>query len=105
MTESVDRDAKWLKKGKKCYYGYKAFAVVEGKEGFITKTHVTGANKSDVGEFTTVMDSVDAKRSLGDKAYSSKDNRHYLKERKIKSGIMYKAFRNRPLTKWQKLFN
>ena len=105
VTESADEDAKWLKKGKKCYYGYKAFAVVEGKEGFITQTHVTSANKSEVGEFTTVMDNVDAKRSLGDKAYSSKDTRQYLKSRKIKSGLMYKASRNNPLTKWQKLFN
>jgi IS5 family transposase len=105
VTESADKDAKWLKKGKKCYYGYKAFAVVEGKEGFITQTHVTSANQSETGEFTQVMSNVDAKRSLADKAYSSKVNRQYLKSRKIKSGIMYKALRNNPLTKWQKLFN
>ena len=105
MTESADKDAKWLKKGKKSYYGYKAFAVVEGKEGFITETHVTSANKSEVGEFATVMSNIDAKRSLADKAYSSRDNRQYLRDRKIKSGIMYKALKNNPLTKWQKLFN
>ena len=105
VTESADKDAKWLKKGKKSYYGYKAFAVVEGKEGFITETHVTSANKSEVGEFATVMSNIDAKRSLADKAYSSRDNRQYLRDRKIKSGIMYKALKNNPLTKWQKLFN
>lgn len=104
MIEPADKDAKWLKNGKKSYYGYKVFVVVESKEGFITETHVTSANKSEVSEFATVMSNIDAKRSLADKAYSSRDNRQYLRDRKIKSGIMYKALKNNPLTKWQKLF-
>jgi len=105
VRESADVDAKWLKKGKKSYYGYKAFAVVEGKKGYITETHVTAANKSEVGEFKTVMTNVEAERGLTDKAYASSNNRQYLKGCKIKSGIMYKASMNRPLTRWQKLFN
>ena len=105
VRESADPDAKWLKKGKKSYYGYKAFAVVEGKEGFITETHVTSANKSETGAFARVMENVNAKRGLGDKAYSSSDNRDYLRSRGIKSGLMHKASRHHPLSKWQKVFN
>lgn len=105
VSESADSDAKWLKKGKKSYYGYKAFVVAEGKDGFIIETHVTSANQSETGEFMHVMSRVDAKRSLADKAYSSRDNREYLKSRGIKSGLMYKAAKNVPLGKWQKLFN
>ena len=47
------------------------------------------------------MSNIDGKRSLADKAYSSRENRQYLRNRKIKSGIMYKALKNNPLAKLQ----
>ncbi len=36
LPPSTDPDAKWLKKGRKFYFGYKAFAIVD-EEGFIKK--------------------------------------------------------------------
>jgi len=105
VEESVDRDARWLKKGKKSYYGYKTFVVAGSEDGFIIETHATSANKSEAGEFKTIMENIEARRGMADKGYASADNRQYLKDRKIKNGIMYKAARNKPLTRWQKLFN
>jgi IS5 family transposase len=105
VRESRDRDARWLKKGKRCYFGYKGFASTEEKHGFIQEVHVTPANKSECGELEKVLETINPKSAYADKAYASKANRNYLKERGIKDRILYKAARNKPLTKWQKKFN
>lgn len=44
--QSKDPDARWLKKGKKSYFGYRAFSRCD-EEGYIDKTHVTPANVSE----------------------------------------------------------
>ena len=36
-------DAKWIKKGKKSYYGYKVFASVNDEHGFIQTVHTESA--------------------------------------------------------------
>ena len=40
-----------------------------------------------------------------DKGYASRENREALKNKGIKDGIMHKAYKNKPLTRWQRLFN
>jgi len=104
IHESCDPDAKWLKKGKKNYFGYKAF-VASDEDGFITHGHATAANKSEVRELEHLLPALRGKRVLADKGYYSEENPAKTKQAGLKSGIMYKAFKNRPLTKWQKIFN
>lgn len=101
---SSDPDAKWLKKGKKSYYGYKSFATVD-EEGYVLKTHTTPANEAEVNKLEILIKNINAKRMSGDKAYDSKKNRELLKNNNIKSGLMFKAKKNKPLTRWQKKFN
>jgi IS5 family transposase len=98
---SSDSEAKWLKKGKKYYYGYKVHASVDSKEGFITGGHVTSANKSDTSEFKQVVEESDVQEGmyvLADKGYDSKSNKEYLKDRNIQDGVMEKAQRNKKLS-------
>ena len=105
IEESKDPDAKWLKKGKKSYFGYKGFARVD-KQGFVEKIHTTPANVAEVNQFEEIVKNTKAKRILGDKAYDSKANRELLKEKKKKKlGIMHKAQVNRPLSEREKLIN
>jgi IS5 family transposase len=40
IQESKDKDAKWLKKGNKSYYGYKGFLVTDTDDGYILKTKI-----------------------------------------------------------------
>ena len=101
---SSDPDAKWLKKGTKFYFGYKSFATID-EEGFVINTHTTPANCAEVNKLEIMTKNINASRMSGDKAYDSKGNRELLKKKNIKSGIMFKAKRNQPLTHWQKLFN
>lgn len=105
VQESADPDARWLKKGKRCYFGYKGFASIEAEQGFIQAVHVTPANKSEGAELPEVLSNIDPKAAYADKAYASQANRDHLRNRGIKDRILYKAARNRPLTKRQRQFN
>jgi IS5 family transposase len=104
VEESKDPDTRWLKKGKKCYFGYKGFAIVDN-EGFYTKIHTESANESEIDKLETVISGIKAKRLLADKGYTSANNRALLKKNKIKDGIMHKAQKNKALTPRQKLIN
>lgn len=102
---SADPNAKWLKKGKKCYFGYQGFARSD-EEGFIDKTHVTPANLSEQKELDKMTDDLpEGTRIKADKGFFSAENKVMLKSKKLKNGLMYKAFRNKPLTRRKVQFN
>jgi IS5 family transposase len=104
---SADPDAAWLKKGKKCHYGYRSYWVVDAEDGYVRGIHTAPANESEMTHFTQAVDSADMEitRVYADKGSSSKANREWLKARQIKSGIQHRAVKNKPLTDRQKLAN
>ena len=104
VSQSKDPDARWLKKGKKSYYGYKAFGVCD-EEGYILETSVKPANQAECKELESLISDLKAKRVLADKAYASKANREYLKTQGFKDGILHKAARGKKLKDSQKRFN
>ena len=102
---SADVDARWLKKGKKSYFGYQGFARVDA-EGFIDKAHVTPANLAETKELDRMSDGLEpGVRVMTDKGFASKENREMLRAKKLKTGLMYKATNSRNLTEKQSLFN
>lgn len=105
--QSADPDATWLKKGKKSYFGYRSYVTVDQEDGYVQGVFTAPANESEVKHFESAFNTVtlQAKRVLTDKGSSSAANRAFLKRRWIKSGIMHKAARNKPLTERQKLAN
>ncbi|MFV0247697.1 MAG: transposase, partial [Tenacibaculum sp.] len=55
-----------------------------------------------------VLDSADLPEDIAlkaDKGYQSKKNEALLKKRKLKNHILKKAYKNKPLTKWEQRFN
>lgn len=105
LSYSSDKDARWLKKGKKSYFGYQGFARCD-KDGFIDKTHVTPANLSETTELEKMVGGLSAgTRVKADKGFSSKDNREMLKRNGLKNGLIYKAFANKALCNRKKCFN
>lgn len=105
IVESKDPDSRWLKKGKRCYFGYKGFMVVDCEKGYIDKIHVTSANVSEVNQLPILIKDIKEKRIYADKGYTSKENRTVLKKQKLKDGIMHKEVKNKKLTYWQKIRN
>lgn len=104
-TFSADPEAKWKKKGSKSYYGYQGFARCDD-EGFIDKTHVTPANTSELNALEEMSTGLKrGTRVRADKGFFSAKNRAMLKSKGLKSGLMFKAYRNRPLTRLMKKFN
>jgi IS5 family transposase len=92
VVESKDPDARWLKKGKKSYYGYKKHFTTN-KEGFITGVITTPANVSDMSVFPDLIDKVNPcknTRVYADKGYAYQKNRDYIKAKQLKDGIMHK---------------
>ena len=101
-SESSDPDATWLKKGSKYHFGYKSFATTD-EEGFIDKTKTIPANQSEINQMEDMV--TDSKEFSGDKGYDSENNRQILRSKRIKTRIMYKKPKGKPMTKWQKRFN
>lgn len=102
---SKDPDAAWLKKGKRCYYGYKGFIATDVKDGYIENVYMTPANESEVCNMENTLGNIEPERVYADKGYASAKNREHLKSKNIKDGIMSKANRNKQLTNWEKIRN
>lgn len=102
---SKDRDARWLKKGSKSYFGYKGFFAVDSQNGCVLDVHVTPANKSETKELRNILSDVKNVRIYADKGYASEENRQWLADLGAKDGIMEKASKSKKLSHWQKVKN
>lgn len=101
----IDKDAKWLKKGKRTIFGYKNFVVTDINDGYIEAIDTTPANTSEINHLANVLSKIHSKENIKvlftDKGYASKNNKKLLSKNNIGNGIMDKATRNNPLTKKQ----
>lgn len=106
VEESKDSEARWLKKGKKSYFGYKAFMRTDVGDGYIDAVHVESANVSEMKHLVDVLEGIaEGARVYADKGYAFNEDRDCLKDRKLKDGLMRKAVRGKPLTHWEKVRN
>ena len=106
-ADSVDKEASWLKKQGKYRYGYKKHYVTDN-EGLVLGVLTTKASTNEVSNLEEVLDTADLPEDIplkADKGYQSNKNAALLKERKLKNHILKKAYKNKPLTHWEKRFN
>ncbi len=106
-ADSVDDDAAWLKKGGKYRFGYKKHHVTDN-EGLVLGVLTTKASTNEIANLEAVLDTVDLPKDIplkADKGYQSKKNAEILKKRNLKNHILKKAYKNKPLTRWEKRFN
>jgi len=104
---SVDSDGTWLKKQGKFHYGYKKHHVTD-EEGLVLGVVTTTASTNEIANLEDVLDSADLPKGIplkADKGYQSKKNEELLKKKGLKNHILKKAKKNKPLTKWEKIFN
>ena len=104
---NVDREAAWIIKGGKFMYGYKQHTVTN-QEGFILGVHTTADNESDVKNLAPALNTVNLKPRIpvfADKGYVSADNEHILINKRLKSRVLHKAVKGKPLTELEKLIN
>ena len=68
----------------------------------------TKSSTNEIANLEDVLDAADLPRDIplkADKGYQSKKNAALLKKRKLKNHILKKAYKNKPLTHWEKKFN
>lgn len=106
-TASVDPDATWVKKGAKSHFGFRTYTTVDAGDGYIRGVHTAPANEGECPHFKAAIASADFKpeRAYADKGFASKANRQHLTDLGIKSAIMHKADRNKPLNQRKKNLN
>ena len=106
-ANSVDKDAAWLKKGGKYRYGYKKHHVTDN-EGLVLGVLTTKASRNEIANLEAVLDTADLPENIplkADKGYQSEINAQILEKRNLKNHILKKAYKNKPLTQWEKRFN
>lgn len=106
-SDSVDKEASWLKKAGKYRFGYKKHYVTD-EEGLVLGVLTTKASTNEISNLEEVLDTADLPENIplkADKGYQSEKNSKLLKERKLKNHILKKAKKNKPLTHWEKKFN
>jgi IS5 family transposase len=101
-----DTDARWAKKHKTAYYGYKNHANVDRKHKLIRRYKTTDASVHDSQELDSILDpNNDSPATWADSAYRSAEQEGRLKEKGYTSNIHERAYRNHPLTAEQKAAN
>jgi IS5 family transposase len=95
-----DIDARWTKKNDATHYGYKDHVKADAATILITGFEVTDSSVHDSNMLDELINDED-KVVFADSAYRSQAQEETLAEPGIKSNIMEKGFRNKPLTKTQ----
>ncbi len=95
-----DKDAQHTTRRGKIHFGYKGHIGMDDTTEVIHTVEFTTANVHDSDKFDDLLLGTE-KRVYGDKGYNSKKRRETLRAKGIAPRIMYKAHRNRPMTKRQ----
>ena len=93
-----DCDARWTKKNNQTEYGYKNHIASDQKTKLITKYEVTPASTHDSQVTQKLIGETD-RVFYADSAYYSNDTEEYLKKVNVKSKVIKRKYRNKPLSK------
>jgi IS5 family transposase len=99
-SASVDLEAGWTKKAGKIHFGYKKHHSTD-LNGLVLGVETTAANMHDVTAFKKVVSAADPRensRVYADKGYFGQKQEDFLRENNLRSGIMDRALKNKPLT-------
>jgi IS5 family transposase len=105
--KGADPEGRWIKKSGKTRFGYKKHVVTD-EEGLILGILTTPANVNEISNLEEVLNTADLPEGIylnADKGYASEKNEQILKTKKIKSRILHRARKGKPLTERQKLRN
>lgn len=101
-----DIDARWTKKNNQTFYGYKNHVKADTKTKLIEEFVVTDASVHDSQPIDQLLTEKDANQSLyADSAYTGEEQEKIYAKKKIKSKVIEKGYRNKPLTETQQANN
>jgi len=85
LKDSADGDARWVKKGKHAFFGYRVYVAVDTEDAFIDTAMARPANESETKQFKRVVRKLPlgVDGVLADKGFASAENRQYLKRKRF----------------------
>lgn len=103
LKDSADGDARWVKKGKHAFFGYRAYVAVDTEDAFIDTAMARPANESETKQFKRVVRKLPlgVDGVLADKGFASAENRQYLKRKRFADLVQYRGHHTKPLERWQ----
>jgi transposase, IS5 family len=105
--KGADPEGRWIKKSGKTRFGYKKHVVTD-EEGLILGVLTTPANVNEISNLEEVLNTADLPKDIylnADKGYASAKNEDILKKKNLKSRILHRARKGKPLTDREKLRN
>jgi IS5 family transposase len=110
VVDSADEEARWVKKGKDAFFGYRGYSAVDTEDGYVEHVEVHPANEAEVNKLPGIVDGLIAQgvrpeAVLADKGYASAANREYLNKNKIGDLIQFKGSRGNPVHPLQTQMN
>jgi IS5 family transposase len=101
-----DIDARWTKKNKQTFFGYKNHVKEDGKSKLITKYMVTSAEVHDSQATDELLDMNDkCEPFYADSAYTGEPQDKIIASKEMENRVCEKGYKNRPLTEEQKANN
>jgi IS5 family transposase len=101
-----DIDARWTKKNKQTFFGYKNHVKEDGKSKLITKYIVTSAEVHDSQATDALLDENDKGEPFyADSAYTGEPQEKIISSKEMENRVCEKGYKNRPLTEEQKANN
>jgi IS5 family transposase len=101
-----DIDARWTKKNKQTFYGYKNHAKEDVKSKLITKYKVTSAEVHDSQALDELLDEKDKGEPFyADSAYAGDPQEKIIASKEMENRVCEKGYKNHPLTEEQKANN
>lgn len=93
---ALDPEARWAKKGKKAYFGYKIHIAADQERRIVRAHRVTAANVNDC-QIGPELVQPDGGPHYADKGYPSQPLRHKLAQHGLADGIMQLGTKHHPL--------
>lgn len=101
-----DVDARWTKKNKTTFFGFKDHIDVDQKHKIIRRFSVTDASVHDSQEFIDLLDAQSEDKSVwADSAYVGEEYLRQVRQLGLIPQVCEKGYRNKPLTEEQKQSN
>ena len=99
-----DADASYTRNYHKSFYGYKAHISSDIKHNLIRAAVATTAHAQEAHVFERIAPA-DTQEIYGDKAYDTKANKAWLRQHRIKNGVLKKGAQHIKLTDWDRRNN
>jgi IS5 family transposase len=106
VQSQKDTDARWTKKNKVNYFGYKNHVKQDAGSKIVVKYEVTSASVHDSQETEVLLDEKDKDEDFyADSAYSGEPQEKIIAAKEMNNKVCEKGTRNHPLTEEQKISN